>query len=540
MTSVLLMLATFAQAADAQPAGKVREPLVARVADPFDAALWATADLASLDASQRPLTFYVWGGPNQDGNTAALVNLVVNKTLSQSAAMQFPVQVAEGRLLRYNLRQLTKSHDLPRLAGVMNYLVLNEPYWHLNLTELGRKPIDVPPFIWIDGKSYSHSSSGFQRPTAELYFGLVRETGLLVPLLHAGDFSRRLLSSYEDEGGIYYDAVGFKRFGKPLNEAEIFKLLGASTAVSRAVEGDDRVGVLHSQIAGNKPRVVEAIQGAVGSVRITYDVNDGTTRGSVRRHMVYNLIDAVNRANGKEIIFERSNNLFGYILTDGKGSLVLVGPQELVTDHRVPEPYTANLFPPLSCIRCHANTGGVKVCPNDVPALISRHGANVFDDLGARTPDDALDRLKGLYGGGTDFDERLATSRIKYGQAVYKATGRQFGAKEAGDELANLYGDYWYKLLDAEQELLAYGWKARSPQAAMAALRVLMKPDAILPLVDDEPLVYVTSNARPLPNSRPDHERIFGEGYRRASRYRLKDLNAEIAKAKEETLGAAP
>lgn len=538
MNTVFLMVALLT--ADApNAAGVVR--VVERVADPFDACLWAAADIATLKDHERPFTFYVWGGPNQDTKTAALVNLVVNKTLSQSSAMQYPVEVAEGRLLRYNLRNLTKSHDLPRLAGVMNYLVQNEPYWHLNLTELGRAPIEVPPFVWIDGKTYTLSKSGFQSPTAELYLQLVKETGLLTPLLHAGDFSRRLLSSYEDEGGIYYDAVGFKIHGKPLNEGEIFAKLGASTAVSRTVEGDDRVGVLHSKIAGNKPRVVEAIQGAVGAVRITYDVNDGTTRGSVRRHLMYNLIDAVNRANGKEVIFERSNNLFGYILTDGKGALVLVGPQKLVTDHRVPEPYTANLFPPLSCIRCHANTGGVKACPNDVPALISRDGVNIFDDLTQRTPDDAIDRLKGLYGGGTDFDERLATSRIKYGQAVYKATGRKFDAKTAGDELANLYGDYWYKLIDAEQQLLEYGWKARSPQAAVAALRVLMKPDSPLPIVLDEPLVYApSSQIRQLPNSRTDHERIFGEGYKRAARYRLKDLNAAIAEAKKSSLEVAP
>lgn len=530
------MVALLTQLDAPAPQPKVREPLVVRVADPYDAALWALADIQQLPAIERPLTFYVWGGPNQTELTAPIANLVVNKVLSQSAAMKFPKVVAEGRLLRYNLRDFVKAHDLPRLIGVMNYLAKGEPYWHVDLAELGQKPVACTPFVWIDGKTYSFTSVVPAATTAELYLPLCRETGLLAPLLHYGDFMRRLVSSYEDEGGVYYDAIGFKRHGKSLNEAEILALLGASTGVSRNVEGDDRVAILHSGIAGNKPRVVEAIQGAVGSVRITYDVNDGDTRGNVRRHVIYNLIDAVDRARGKEIIFERSNNLFGYILTDGKGALVNVGPQKLVTDHRVPEPYTANLFPPLSCIRCHANSGGVKACPNDVPRLISRGGVNIFDDFAARSPDDAIDRLAGLYGGGTDFDERLAISRIKYGQAVYKATFRKLEAKEAGEQLAKDYGDYWYELIDAEQQLLGFGWKARSPQAAKLALSVLMKPESKgLSLVEDDPLLYGN-----LPNSRPDQERIFVEGYKRAARFRLKDLNAEIERAKETSYEVAP
>lgn len=499
----------------------VREPAVVKVPDAADASVWALQDCLLLPASERPLTFYVWGGPAQTTRTAKISSLSVNSGLSHSSVMQFPALTADGRLFRYNLRHLCPKHDDLQLAiGVLNYLALNEPYWHLNLEELGRPPVKVAPFLWIDGKTYHTTFTVPSPTTAEAYSSLMRETGLLAPLLHHGDFLRRLSSTVEAEGGIYYHAIGFKRHRKALNQVEIFATVGADSVLSRKVEGDDRVGIVRSGVTGD-PRAVEAIQGAVGSVRVTYDLNDGKTRGSVRQHPLYNLLGIVEKADGKEIIVERSNGLFAYLLTDGKGKLVDVAPQALVTDHRVPAPHNANLFPPLSCVRCHAASGGVRNCPNDVPVLLSRvGGVDVFDDLKARTPNEAIDRLAGLYGG--QFDKRLTDARIRFGDAVFAAT-RGLTAQEAGEEWAKQYGDYTYELIDAQQQLLELGYKARSPQAAIPMLRTLLEPgkaDSLLPsgqpFATDDPLIHAPSaSPRPISIPRYDFERTFAEQFRR-------------------------
>lgn len=531
MYGILLMVALVAQIEAPQAAGKVREPAVVKIPDAADASVWALQDLMLLPASERVLTFYVWGGPDQTVKTAKVNSLAVNSSLSHSSTLQFPALTADGRLFRYNLRHLCpKPADLQRAIGVMNYLALNEPYWHINLETLGRKPVACAPFLWIDGRTYTSTITIPSPTTADSYSLLCRETGLLAPLLHHGDFLRRLSSTIEDEGGVYYHAIGFKRHRKALSQAEIFASVGLDTALSRKVEGDDRVGLVRSGVTGD-PRAVEAIQGAVGSARITYDLNDGKTRGNVRQHPLYNLLGIVDKADGKEIIIDRSNGLFAYVLTDGQGKLADVAPQALVTDHRVPAPHNANLFPPLSCVRCHASTGGVKNCPNDVPVLLSRAGGvDAFDDLRARSPGEAIDRLAGLYGG--NFDKRLTDTRIRYGDSVFAAT-RGMTAEEAANEWAKQYGDYTYELIDAERQLLELGYRARSPQAAVKMLRTLLQPleaDSLLPsgqpFATDDPLIHAPSaGPRPISIPRYDFERTFAEQFRRV---RARGVKTEI------------
>lgn len=528
----ILIMVALAQLDAAQPAIAVRVdggaglealgPAVVKIPDAYDASVWALQDLLLLPAHERPLTFYVWGGPEQTIRTAKINSLAVNSSLSHSSVVQFPALTADGRLFRWNLRQLCPKHDdLQRAIGVMNFLALNEPYWHLNLEGLGRKPVTIAPFLWIDGKTYTSTITVPSPTTADSYSVLIRETGLLAPLLHHGDFLRRLSSTVEDEGGVYYHAIGFKRHRKSLSQSEIFANVGLDAALSRKVEGDDRVGIVRSGVTGD-PRAVEAIQGAVGSARITYDLNDGKTRGNVRQHPLYNLLGIVDKADGKEIIIDRSNGLFAYLLTDGKGNLIDLAPQTLVTDHRVPEPHNANLFPPLSCVRCHATSGGVKDCPNDVPVLLSRAGGvDAFDDLRAKSPTEAVDRLAGLYGG--NFDRRLTDTRIRFGDAVFAAT-RGLTAEEAGKEWAKQYGDYTYELFDARRQLLYLGYSARSPQAAVKLARKLLEPDKAdsflptgQPFATDDPLIHAPS-AGPRPISIPlyDMERTFAEQFRRA------------------------
>lgn len=523
----LLIMVALAQQADASPAPAVaardHEPVLTKVADTYDAAAWAAEDALALRAAGQSAhhCLYVWVGPDESTATVKLNSLVVNSAASHSSTIQLPELTAGGRLIRWDLHKLCpKPEDLHRLIGIVNFLGRSEPYWNVDLESLGLPPVAVAPFLWIDGKTYTSTFAVPAPATAEAYQLLQHETGLRTPLVRADWLLSRL--SRTIQGGVYYDVIGFKRHRKALTEAEIFATIGINTAVSRAVEGDDRVGIVISGVTA-QPRAVEAIQGAIGQARLTYDVfNDET---SVARNPLYNLLDATERANGKETIFERSNGLLAYLLTDGKGNQVDVAPDKLVSDHNVPRPHQAQLFPPLSCVRCHANDGGVRKCPNDVRTLLkdgSKGDLDVFADFaGSGLTVKDIDRLGGLYGG--DFDRRLRDARDRYADAVFLAT-RGMTAKQAGEAWAEQYAAYWYEPLSAERQLLELGWRARSPQAAKVALGSLLAKNETDLLIAgqkigrDDPLLHAPRKGIVI--RRQDQERTFAEQFRRAHLHR--------------------
>lgn len=528
MNWALIMVALLAQVdapAALTPAARDREPVLTKVADPYDASAWALQDALALKAQDPPQSahhcLYVWIGPDESPLTAKINSLVVNSSLSHSSTIQLPELTAGGRLIRWDLRKLCpKPDDFHRLLGVLNFLAKSEPYWNVDLAALGLPSQKVAPFVWIDGKTYHGTSTVPAPATAEAYQLLQHETGLRAPLMRADWFMSRLLRTVQ--GGVYYEARGFVQHRKRLSETEILATLGVSAELSRNVGGDDRVGIVRSEVTA-QPRAVEAIQGAIGPVRMTYDKNNDET--SVSRHPFYNLLDIVNRANGKETIFELANGLQGYILTDGQGKLVDVAPSKLVTDNRVPAPHQAELFPPLSCIRCHASTGGVKPCPNNVRTLLAggkRGGLDVFADFaGTGFTEVDIDRLAGLYGG--DFDRRLRDSRDRYGDAVFLAT-RGLTAEKAGNAVADAYNAYWYEPVTAERQLLELGWRARSPQAAKQALETLLAKAESDLLIDgqkiarEDPMIHAPLLG--LPIGRQDAERIYAESFRRAYLHR--------------------
>jgi hypothetical protein len=323
-----------------------------RVPDTTDAVAWAVQDLLLRQPHDRPFLRYLWVPPWGDVSWHQVNSFLVNSAISQSSVIVLPEGVAGGWLILWDLRRLApKDADLKRLLIVWDALAKGEPYFHVQLS----KAVACRSFPYIDGKTYNARTTVPAPHVAEGYGLLERETGSFAPLLRADDFLRRVSSTIE--GGLYYHFIGFIRDGRRLSEAEIFKLVGLDVSLSRTVEGDDRAAVFQSAVTG-KPRTVEQVQGAIGKARITYDLFDEDVDAS--RHAIYELIDSVNRSRGKEIIFERSNGTFGYILTDGDGKLVDVAPPNLVSDHQTPAPVTKQLFPPLSCIRCHGPEAGVK------------------------------------------------------------------------------------------------------------------------------------------------------------------------------------
>jgi len=521
----LLIMVALAQIEAPKAAVAVRRetPALVKVADPYDAAAWAAQDALALRAKEQTAAgcLYLWVGPNEDSKVAKINSLAVNSALSHSATIQIPELTASGRLIRWDLAKLApRPEDFKRLVGIINDLSVGEPYWHVDLKALGLPAVKCDPFVWLDGKTYHATFSVPAPATAEAYRILQRETGLKTPLMRADYFLRRISSTIQ--GGRYYHARGFIRYdehGKErrLNETEIFALFGNDVKLSRKVEGDDRVGITISGVTG-QARAVEFGQGAIGQWRITYDrFSDNERLGA---HPLYNLLSVVEKADGRETIFEMPNGLLAYILTDGKGNLVDEAPNKLVTDHRTPVPHPAQLFPPLSCVRCHGPQGGVQRTPNDVARLLRKpHDLDAFADFGGSGLAAVdIDRLAGLYGG--DFEPRSRHARNRYADATFTAT-RGLTAAEAAAAWADQYESYWQTPVTAERQLLDLGWaKPRSPQATNKALETLLVKQETDLLVfgqkatREDPLMPAPRLGVPI--RRQDQERIFAESFRRA------------------------
>lgn len=488
MIEVMLMLATLGQIDPGLlPGYEPRQPAVGALADPHppvessrvpdttDAVAWAVLDLMARPQADRPFVRYLWVLPWMDVTAHQINSFLVNAAINQTSLIALPEGTAGGWLIVWDIRQLaTKDADLVRLIQTWDALGFDEPYFHAKLPE--GKQIACRSYT-VNGVSYAFRRTVPAPHVAEGYGLLEQETLSFAPLLRADYFLRRVASTID--GGLYYQFLGFVQGGKRLTESEIFKTAGLDVATSRAVEGDDRAAVFQSGVTG-KPRMVEQVQGAIGKARITYDVFDEDVDAS--RHAIYELLDMPNRARGKEIIFERANGLLGYILTDGQGKLVDVAPPNLVSDHQTPAPVTRQLFPPLSCIRCHGPNGGVQAVRNDIPTLLGggRQGdLDIFTDLSSKDSRTAtVNRLAGLFAATDKFYGDLERSRQSFADSVWTATrgtgvqGKEKVAPKTAALLSDSYAAYWYPRdretgnVTPEQAALELGYRVQAGEGA--------------------------------------------------------------------------
>lgn len=498
-----------------------REIVAEKVPDIRDAVAWAVQDIMLLSPIDRRYTRYLWIPPWGDVTWHQANSWIVNSAISHSSTILLPEGVAGGWMIRWDLRRLApKDHDLANLLIVWNALGTNEPYFHIELPK--DQYSATKPWTYIDGKTYNGRRFIPAPLVSEGYSLLERETDSFAPLLRADDFLRRVSSTIE--GGMYYHFIGFIRGGKRLTEKDIFDTVGLNVVLSRKVEGDDRAAVFQSAVT-SKPRMVEQVQGAVGKARITYDLFDEDVEAN--RHPIYELLDFVNRARGKEIIYERANGLFGYVLTDGNGNLVDVAPPNLVSDSEVPDPVTKQLYPMISCIRCHGPTRGVQEVRNDVSALLGgpQGDIDIFDDLSSKENRFAtVDRLVGLYAAGDKFKDELDRSRFKFADASWEAT-RGMGVREKEDIatrtatiISKQFADYWYPVTKVEGNInpdkacLELGYRVK-PGEGVEFLKTNLKPNRIDVLIEGKPIQFgdpaIAALRRGLSIRRQDFQRVY-------------------------------
>ena len=115
---------------------------------------------------------------------------------------------------------------------------------------------------------------------------------MATPIVSADVFVTYALTTID--GGRYYDLVGISG----LNKEQFLATLGADSKVSERLLALRRVAVTSSGVMGDKPRVIERIQGAVGDVYGSYDIDDDSDRLDLDKHVFYNLADFEHDARG--------------------------------------------------------------------------------------------------------------------------------------------------------------------------------------------------------------------------------------------------
>lgn len=443
---LLILVASIAQA---------QEPHAELQATPIWAARAALADAQSLPVDVATRTRYVWlrGGTQEE---LAALSFVINSTLSRVNIAIVPgssaaaVPIAGGRLVRLDLGPCaTDLDDFANLVATWELLARRDTDFTARLVE--RKKVIVPEYRHTDGKLYKArwETVEIEGPAAHVVAEITALTALtqsLVPVIDGRELQATALTTLEN--GLYYEFRGIR------NETTLKQYLasrGASEEQVAALESLEKAVILQSKVTA-KDRAVAVFRGAGvrastggGIVALTFDPFDEDR--AANDFAIRNLLNF--RGRGSEVILELSNGFHEWTLWNEAGRLVRVAPPNLVSDHTVPEPFTANLQPGLSCIRCHGNEDGWRGLQNDVPAILAA-GTDIFGDLSSG--DERLKQvqlLAGLYAG--DWFAvgvgPLSVGRLSYNKATLGATGRSI--KDVSTLISTSYDAYAYQLLDA-------------------------------------------------------------------------------------------
>lgn len=296
-------------------------------------------------------------------------------------------------------------------------------------------------------------------------------------------------------GGLYYDFIGIRKVKKDdkfTDEDLLFEALGigdtkhgiTAAIIFDKLRSDQRVAVFRSKVTG-KPRRVDIIRTLVGRdstsiVTVTHDPGDQDI--DIGQHPILNLVEFKDKA--REVIFEKSNGLHGFVLFNGQGVLQDEVPPDVAHDHTIPPPFTQRLQPAISCIRCHGTDGsdGLKPLKNDVKILLSGY-LDVFGDTDDphKSIPDTLDRLAGWYAG--DPTKILTRARDDYAESILKISGpwsksidQTDVAKLSADKLSEIWYDYNYRSINATRALKDLGFTAENNTDALLYLKLLLPP----------------------------------------------------------------
>lgn len=507
--------------------GRVDAQIPARLMSSNEAVQMALADAETLPRDVVRHVRYVW---NQRGRLerVKVISLVANLNSREGIVVR-PIPIADGKLLRLDMRMYARPHDWAEyrdlwdefqfdpafsllipgdavrehhhdMTGMIRRweLVPSAPYtedgqtfrerWRV-VTEKGRlgdvkdvilfrtDPDDIDPIAFDRLRALTHSAA----PIVEHRYYLFRS----LTANQDGDLFKAIW------GGLYYEfnAIRKAKRGEGTDEDVLFRSLGigskdeAAEKVYARLGSGQRVAMLRSGVTSFQRR---ADYGALLSARIstvypfwsiTHDV--GKEDVNIAQSPLYNLRNFKDRA--RELLYHKANGLQGGALFNDKGALQRSVPPNVAGDRTIPEPHPPVLEPIYSCIACHwgRGHGGWQPLRNDVTRLLKTGRRDI---LGDRTGDEGVvQELAGLYAG--DPDDPLRLARASLARAVLDATGPWPGGgtqvdivRLAADELGSAWREYWYDEVDAKAALADLGWDVPGV-LALPVLALLLPPD---------------------------------------------------------------
>lgn len=445
------------------------------VATPREATGWALGDVVTLRSDDRPFARYVWIPPWGTPEWPAAINFAVNTAASHATTIQLAAPVANGWLLRYDLRRLApQAKQLARLIEVWDGLAVDDPYFHVPAANSKIQAAILAPHL--------------EQPQAVALTGLASSGGAIY---RADWLLVKMLSTLE--GGRYYDFLQVDR-GTPktgTQQSEWLATLGVFEKQTQLLSGDQRAGIFRSAVTG-KPRRLDVFYGlgrGGNLVSITHDVSDDDVQAE--KHPIRNLLNIEQVAH--EIIVERPNGLHAFALTNGKGEFVDSAPDNVAADSTIPAPHTRRLQPAISCIRCHGPHDGWQPFANDVQTIL-RSGLDVFTDLAdaTSTREQIIDRLAGLYAGDLDAaDGPLGRARRNYLAATFRIVGgARLGDPKADKPLSSvshlsalcgsIYQQQRYDLVTPARAALELGYQGGTLDDALGPVDTMSSVDPIV------------------------------------------------------------
>jgi len=444
------------------------------VATPREATGWALGDVATLRTEDRPFARYVWIPPWGTPEWPAAINFAINTAASHAVTIQLGQPIANGWMLRYDLRRLApQAKQLARLIETWDGLAIDDPYFHVPAANSKIQAAILAPHL--------------EQPEAVALTALASSGGAIY---RADWLLVKMLSTLE--GGRYYDFLQVDR-GQPkagTQQTEWLATLGVFERQTQQLSADQRAGLFRSAVTG-KPRRLDVFYGlgrGGNLVSITHDISDDDV--AAEKHPIRNLLNIADVAH--EIIVERPNGLHAFALTNGKGEFVDSAPDNVASDSTIPAPHTRRLQPAISCIRCHGPTDGWQPFSNDVQTIL-RSGLDVFTDLADKenTREQIIDRLAGLYAGDLDApDGPLGRARRNYLAAVFRITGGpRVGQDDAGKLsvvgsvsalCGAIYQQQRYDLVTPARAALELGWQDATLADALGPVDSLSAVDPVV------------------------------------------------------------
>jgi len=558
---MLLLVVIMAASANAQPPiGPAQQVSPKKLPNPSDAVRLAALDLQTMSEDAQPFQRYFWTDDTSKAFHGAF-NYVLNTTVSHASVLYLPTITANGHLIRVDTRRIwPRTKHIEQFFPVFEELALIDPYFHMQGTieqEVTKQvKVTVPRYKANDGKFYDYKFEnqvtkvvttasehaihlgGLDGDMSAIQY-LSEATLSQAPILNAKWFIRITTTSNSKENGRYIQFRGFKKSqkdaaGNITKSAEQLWLEGMGidySQVKNDLQSDQRIGKWRSLITG-KPRAIEYlyalnVRAAVGPMVVTMTRDYFTGTISAKNHPIKNLLNY--KFDGTEAIGPLPNGMLSFLLFDGDGNLVDVAPQTLVSDRTVPAPHPADLQGPISCIRCHGPTEMWMDTKNDVMAFTKGNlGVNIYDDESDEnlTPEEALDRISGLYTG--ELAEPLRISRNTHAKATFLVTGGM-DIPDVTKKIAEIYQEFRYDPVTPEVACRELGYVVSAEKAAVVFNSIVPKLPPNRHGIRTENVMVATlrawSSNAPLYVNRDDWEQEYSDTM-------LRVLTEEIRKAK--------